>query len=202
MRLSAQSAHASYTRAQCFPLNTHPSRDKRSLTARGPVRGSPRRARSFGYCLSSRARSAVSRDGSRRSIRYEQVFLDLLCGYAPSPLATCAAQIHTTLCGQFLLSMFALSCDRARGALPKARFWRGALSSRATVIVALSALRSKLGLWLCYADTLPSRNLRGTNPHHSLRSIFFRRYLSPFSFPKENVVKERGHLAAALSSYN
>ncbi len=43
---------------------------------------------------------------------------------------------------------------------------------RATVIVALSALRSRLGLWLCYADTLPSRNLRGTNPHHSLRSIF------------------------------
>ena len=62
LRLSAQSANASYTRAQCFPLNTHPSRDKRSLTARGPVRGSPRRARSFGYCLSSRARSAVSRD--------------------------------------------------------------------------------------------------------------------------------------------
>ena len=27
-----------------------------------PVRGSPRRARSFGYCFSSRARSAVSRD--------------------------------------------------------------------------------------------------------------------------------------------
>ena len=85
MRLSAQSAHASYTRAQCFPLNTHPSRDERSLTARGPVRGSPRRARSFGYCLSSRARSTVSRDGDRRFIRFtiKAWSLAVLCGYAP-----------------------------------------------------------------------------------------------------------------------
>ena len=52
-----------------FPLNTPPPRDERSLTVRGPVRGSPRRARSFGDCLSSRAGSAVPRDGSRRFIR-------------------------------------------------------------------------------------------------------------------------------------
>ena len=51
LRSSAQSAYASYTQAQWFPLNTHPPRDKRSLTARGPVRGNPRRARSFGDCI-------------------------------------------------------------------------------------------------------------------------------------------------------
>ena len=45
-----------------FPSILPFPRDKRSLTAHGPVRGSPRRARSFGDCLSSRARSAVSRD--------------------------------------------------------------------------------------------------------------------------------------------
>ena len=88
-------------------------------------------------------------------------FLDLLCGYAPSPLATCAAQIHTTLCGQFLLSMFALSCDRARGALPKTRFWLGALSSRARSAVSRDIF--------CSAPPLGC----GIHSHHSLRSIFF-----------------------------
>ncbi len=63
---------------------------------------------------------------------------------------------------------------------------------RATVIVALSALRSRLGLWLCYADTLPSRNLRGTNPHHSLRSNL----LSMFALSCD---RARGTLSKARS---
>ena len=73
-------------------------------------------------------------------------FLVFLCGDAPYPLATCAAQIHTTLCGQFLLPLLALSCDRARGALPKARFWRDIFCST-----------PPLGC--------------GIHSHHSLRSI-------------------------------
>ena len=51
-----------------FPRGTPFPRDERSLTAHGPVRGSPRRARSFRDCLSSRARSAVSRDAKRNLV--------------------------------------------------------------------------------------------------------------------------------------
>ena len=94
-------------------------------------------------------------------------FLVFLCGDAPSPLATCAAQIHTTLCGQFLLSMFALSCDRARGALPKVRFWRGifcsapplgcGIHSRLGSVYLINSLHAliKFDCKLIYADTLP-----------------------------------------------
>ncbi len=59
-----------------FPLNTPPPRDERSLTVRGPVRGSPRRARSFGDCLSSRAGSAVPRDAKRNPVN--KLFLYVL----------------------------------------------------------------------------------------------------------------------------
>ncbi len=45
-----------------FPLNTPPPRDKRSLTARGPVRGNPRRARSFGdFAIKSRGKRGSAR---------------------------------------------------------------------------------------------------------------------------------------------
>ena len=45
-----------------FPLKYPFPRDKRSLTARGPVRGSPRRARSFGDFVIVSRPSAVGRD--------------------------------------------------------------------------------------------------------------------------------------------
>ena len=113
-------------------------------------------------------------------------FLDLLCGYAPSPLATCAAQIHTTLCGQFLLSMFALSCDRARGALPKARFWRGALSSRARSAVSRDGdrrfIRFTIKAWslavLCGYTPLSQPARHKFTPLSAVN--IFRRYLPPF----------------------
>ena len=45
-----------------FPGGTHPSRDERSLTVRGPVRGSPRRARSFGdFAIKSREKRGFAR---------------------------------------------------------------------------------------------------------------------------------------------
>ena len=64
---------SSYLLFSVFPSILPFPRDKRSLTAHGPVRGSPRRTRSFGDCLSSRARSAVSRDDCRRFIRLNRV---------------------------------------------------------------------------------------------------------------------------------
>ena len=44
------------------PRGTPPPRDKRSLTARGPARGSPRRARSFGdFVIESREKRGFAR---------------------------------------------------------------------------------------------------------------------------------------------
>ena len=82
LRSPAQSANASYTRAQCFPLNTHPSRDERSLTVRGPVRGSPRRARSFGdFVIKSREKRGFARHNPsscpRLDIRSLSFYADL-----------------------------------------------------------------------------------------------------------------------------
>ena len=59
-----------------FPLKYPFPRDERLLTVRGPVRGSPRRARSFGDCLSSRAGSAVPRDAKRNPVN--KLFLYVL----------------------------------------------------------------------------------------------------------------------------
>ena len=89
------------------------------------ARGAMPKARSFGYCFSSRATFSVPHH---------------LWG---------AAFIHTTLCGQFLLSMFALSCDRARGALPKARSFGDCIIYRATVVVVLSAMSKFFLDFLC-----------------------------------------------------
>ena len=153
-----------------FPLNTPlPTRHAHSPFA--TAQGAPCQKRGFGA-----ARYRVAREA-----RFRATFS------VPHHLWG-AAFIHTTLCGQFLLSMFALSCDRARGAMPKARSFGYCFSSRARSAVSRDIF--------CSAPPLGC----GIHSHHSLRSIFFRRYLSPFSFQKEIVLKDRGHLTAALSS--
>ena len=72
----------SYSLFLVFPSILPFPRDERSLTARGPVKGSPRRARSFGDCVTKSRVNAVPRDGSRRFIRIEQVMF--LPSYAHS----------------------------------------------------------------------------------------------------------------------
>ena len=62
-------------------------------------------------------------------------FLDFLCGYAPSPLATCATQIHTTLCGQFIIIFSCYHCAHTMAAAEERGRSGTSLSSRATFSV-------------------------------------------------------------------
>ena len=68
----------------------------------------------------------------------------MLCGYAPSLFATCAAQIYTTLCGQFIIIFSCCHLRPHNGSCKRARSFGYCLSSRATVIVALSAYNQDL----------------------------------------------------------
>ena len=58
-------------------------------------------------------------------------FLDLLCGYAPFPLATCAAQIHTTLCSQYFSPIFVAVLFSARDRSRRARSFDSRATKRA-----------------------------------------------------------------------
>ena len=114
-----------------FPLNTPlPMRHAHSPFA--TAQGAPCQKRGFGA-----ARYRVAREA-----RFRATFS------VPHHLWG-AAFIHTTLCGQFLLSMFALSCDRARGTLPKARSFGDCIIYRATVVVVLSAMSKFFLDFLC-----------------------------------------------------
>ena len=79
----------------------------------------------------------------------------MLCGYAPSPLATCAAQIHTTLCGQFIIIFSCCHLRPHNGSCKRARSFGYCLSSRATVVVVLSAMNKFFLDFQCgYAPSL------------------------------------------------
>ncbi len=146
-----------HTSGTWVPRGTPPPRDERSLTVRGPVRGSPRRARSFGDCLSSRAGSAVPRDGNRRFIRLNRALS--LAFYADScnqkinasnqNARVCLQTVRVFHARYFRFSprgggMVETSCPERSFrlcvlrcyvyTLPRTRFWLGALSCRAAFL--------------------------------------------------------------------